>query len=196
MKLYTIVLTLLLVISNSFASEQKTDNAVAEMKPCACGPIEHLLGKVIVRKYFAKNPHSGLDVDYNDEGVSANLVEAIKKFGEKIKLVDKDGNYITPQDFKDPQGRTTKILPRYLCTEYKIKSEILSAVDPKTQADSATLLKQWSNQYKQLNAFTKLSALEQHELKKAQVVWAQSFVDANGEAVCGECTVPNKKVGK
>ncbi len=186
------IVTLLLVSLNVFASEQKANSAVAEKAPCAsgCGPIEHLLGKAIVRKYVKENPTSGLVANYDDEGVKPSIVKAVRKFGKSIKLVDKDGMDIMPQPFKDT---ATIVLPMYLCPEFMLKKMVLSTADINSTLSTRMLVKQWSEQFKHIKATSNLSAKELYELNKAQDVWAQTFVGTDGITICGTCNEPQQE---
>ncbi len=154
MKSKNIIFSLLMMVQAVFASEQPK---------CPCGPIEHLLGKSIVRKYVQKYPNSGLVANDDNEGVPANIVAAVEQFGQTIYLVDKDGNQIVPRPFKDTDKM---VLPMYLCPEFLAKQAVLNDFNTNNRKDSLILFKQFLSKYE----FNKLYA--------------------NG--ICGECAVQNK----
>ncbi|MDP3788456.1 MAG: hypothetical protein Q8Q60_04055 [Candidatus Chromulinivorax sp.] len=158
MKSNSIILSLLLIVEGLFASE--VNKAL-----CPCGPIEHLLGKSIVRKYVKDHSNSGLIANDDNEGVPANIVSAIEQFGQTINLVDADGNVIMPREF---QNTGKMVLPMYLCPEFKDKSKVLSYFNVENRTNSAILFKQFMNLY-QLNKLCP-------------------------DGICGECHKQNRKL--
>ena len=140
MKLHTIIVSLWFMTSLTFASE------VAK-KPCpsGCGSVEHVFSKSIVKRYAEQNANSGLTINNDNEDVPTNIVEAVILFGQDTQLIDKDGNSIVPQSFKNTQYI---VLPMYKSEDFILRKSIVSTISLDETSTADQILEKLKNQYK------------------------------------------------
>ncbi len=147
MKLYTKVLSLILVLSSVapvWAHEQEQAPVVATMpsavSPCHCVPTEHWFHKTCVKNYNKQFPQADLPENNDTEGLPANVLQAIEMLASDIAFVAQDGTAIIP--VLNAKGKL--ILPMSKNADYVLCKTILHNVDVTTTLTAQELYEQWT----------------------------------------------------
>ena len=107
---------------------------------CHCGPTEHWLYKVCIKNYMAQYPDAGFTINFDTEGLSENLVQAIELFAADLQFLDADGNLIVPTI----SAKGNLLLPMSKNADYKLVKAILHDVDTTTILSAQELYQVWT----------------------------------------------------
>ncbi len=153
MKSHVIILSMLFfsltfVAHDSAQSRTEAESSVtahttptSHVHACACGPIEHWFHKACVKNYNKQFSEAGLSENYDTEGLSVNLLEAIEMLAEDITFIAQDGTVMVPE--LNAKGKL--ILKMSKNEDYILCKQILKQVDTQTTLSAEELYQQWSN---------------------------------------------------
>ena len=74
-----------------------TEVAAPHVHTCSCGPTEHWFHKACVKNYNKLFPLVGLPENFDTEGLSTNILQAIEMLAQDICFVAQDGMAIVPE---------------------------------------------------------------------------------------------------
>ena len=146
MKLQKITLMMFLASFQLFLAQDSQPEAqpVAAVGKvaCACGPTEHWLYKVCVQNYMLQFPDAGLQVNYDSEGLSENIVQAIAMIAADLQFVDADGQLLVPT----LSAKGNLLVPMSKNADFKLIKSILHEVDVTTTLSAQELYEAWTLQ--------------------------------------------------
>jgi len=172
MKLYTIIISLYFMNNFIFTSDTTTETC-----PSGCGRVEHIFSKSIANKYAEQHFNSGLTINNDNEGVPTNIVDAVMRFGHNIQLIDKNGNPIIPQPFKDTQNI---VLPMYKSNDFNLRKSIVATIAMNNTSTSDEILQELNNQYKlSTTIIQKHTAINNSITQDGVVLCAPCFQEKN-----------------
>ncbi len=111
-----------------------------QVHACACGPTEHWFHKACVKNYNKQFPQAGLAENFDTEGLSVNILQAIEMLAQDINFIAQDGTTIVPE--LNAKGKL--ILKLSNNQNYVLCKQILKSVDLKTTLTADELYQQWS----------------------------------------------------
>jgi hypothetical protein len=114
---------------------------VPQVHACACGPTEHWFHKACVKNYNKHFPQAGLPENFDTEGLSANVLQAIEMLAQDISFIAQDGTAIVPE--LNAKGKL--ILKMLNNPDYVLCKQILKLVDLQTTLTAQELYQQWSD---------------------------------------------------
>ena len=126
--------------NNSESTTQET------VKKCECGPTEHWFYKACVKNYNKQFPEAKLEEDFDTEGLSENILQAIDRFSIDIQFVDE--NNIPLELELNTKGNS--YLPLFKNPDFKLYKQVLKTVDETTTLSAQELYQQWSIQLNEL----------------------------------------------
>jgi len=112
-----------------------------QVHACACGPTEHWFHKACVKNYNKQFPQAGLPENFDTEGLSANILQAIEMLAQDMSFVAQDGTAIVPE--LNAKGKL--ILKLSNNQNYALCKQILKQVDLQTTLTAEQLYQQWSD---------------------------------------------------
>lgn len=123
-------------------SETSTTQApVAVNASCVCGPTEHWFFKACVKNYN-KMFDAGLTENYDAEGLSENLQQAIEMLAAQMQFITADGQPLIPAI--NAQGKLH--LPMGKNPDFMLCKKILRQVDVTTTLSAQELFDSWMQQ--------------------------------------------------
>jgi len=172
MKTHIITISLYFFCNFIIASE-----IVTKACPSGCGSIEHVFSKSIVKKYAEQNPNSGLIINNDYEEVPKNIIEAVIAFGQDTLLLDKTGQIIIPQPFKDTNNM---VLPMYQSDDFNLRKSIVATIALDDTSIPSEILQRCQNQYKvSKNAISQYATIQKNVIE-------------DGIIICQPCTTKKK----
>jgi len=140
-------LSLTLVAHDSVQESTETElnvtahtTVISHVHACACGPTEHWFHKACIKNYNKQFPYAGLSENYDTEGLSANILEAIEMLAQDITFVAQDGTAIVPE----LNAKDKLVLKLSKNQNYVLCKEILKQVDVQITLSAQELYQQWS----------------------------------------------------
>ena len=135
-----IVLTGFAIITISNSTTEST--AQAAVTKCECGPTEHWFYKSCVKNYNKQFPDAKLEEDFDTEGLSENILQAIELFAADVQFVDE--NNIALELELNKKGNL--YLPLFKNPDFKLCKQVLRNVDVTTTLSAQDLYQQWTVQ--------------------------------------------------
>jgi len=121
-------------------SDKQVVKSVASHQ-CSCRPVEHWLYKSCVKKYN-KMYDAQLEENYDTEGLSFPVLQAIQMLADGIDFIDEQGVLIVPE--RNKKGKL--FLPMSRHKDYVICKEILHATDEHAALSTDEFYQDWFKQ--------------------------------------------------
>jgi len=118
-----------------------TEVAAPHVHTCSCGPTEHWFHKACVKNYNKLFPLVGLPENFDTEGLSTNILQAIEMLAQDICFVAQDGMAIVPE--LNAKGKL--VLKMGKNQDYVLCKEILKQVDVQSTLTAQELYQEWSD---------------------------------------------------
>ena len=118
-----------------------TEVVAPHVHTCSCGPTEHWFHKACVKNYNKLFSQVGLSENFDTEGLSANILQAIEMLAQDMSFVAQDGMAIVPE--LNANGKL--VLKMAKNQDYVLCKQILKQVDLQTTFTAQELYQQWSD---------------------------------------------------